>query len=235
MNIKMNKLIISNSQGSWLDTDGIPYTKLIADKNTFCYVRSGIDIIDVMNNFDEIFKTNTIDIVIIQLGIVEISNRILQDKTKRLLSKLLFLGNIITKMIWTHKYKWMKLKKRIGLKDYQKMNSKQLKNVYLELCEKLILINVKKIYIIGLPKLNLNYIKTQNPYINKFIEEANFELENLQNKKIIYIDIQELLCNDENNFTKNTVHFTKIGHEKLAYYLKNNIKELNNNDIYIIK
>ncbi len=224
----MNKLIISNSQGSWLDTDGIPYTKLIADKNTFCYVRTGIELTDIMNNFEDIFKTNAIDVVIIQLGIVEISNRILHDKTKILLSNLSFLGKIITKIIWTHKYKWMKLKKIIGLKDYQRMNSKKFRNIYSELCSKLISINVKRIYIIGLPKLNSNYIKTQNPYINKFIEESNSELRNLQNEKIQYINIQELLCSDEKNFTKDTVHFTKIGHERLANYLKNNIKELNN-------
>lgn len=224
----MNKLVISNSQGSWLDTDGVPYTKLIADKNTFCYVRSGIELMDIINNYDDIFKTNNIDVVIIQLGIVEISNRILHDKTKILLSKLSFFGKIITKIIWIHKYKWMKLKKIIGLKDYQKMNSQKFKNIYSELCAKLISNDVKKIYIIGLPKLNSNYIKTQNPYINKFIEESNFELKNLQNEKIRYIDIQELLCGDEINFTKDTVHFTKIGHEKLANYLKNNIKELNN-------
>ena len=64
--------------------------------------------------------------------------------------------------------------------------------------------------------------------INKFIEESNSELRNLQNEKIQYINIQELLCSDEKNFTKDTVHFTKIGHERLANYLKNNIKELNN-------
>lgn len=224
----MNKLVISNSQGSWLDTDGVPYTKLIADKNTFCYVRSGIELMDIMNNYDDIFKTNNIDVVIIQLGIVEISNRILHDKTKILLSKLSFFGKIITKIIWIHKYKWMKLKKSIGLNDYQKMNSQKFKNIYSELCAKLISNDVKRIYIIGLAKLNSNYIKTQNPYINKFIEETNSELQNLQNEKIQYIDIQELLCGDEINFTKDTVHFTKTGHEKLANYLKNNIKELNN-------
>lgn len=225
----MNKLIISNSQGTWLDTDGIPYTSLLADKNTFIYARSGMDLTDIMNNFDNIFKTNSIDIVIIQLGIVEISNRILHERTKKNLLKVPLIGSMITKIIWLNKFKWMKFKKLIGLKDSQKMSIQKFKFVYSNLCEKVFLTNVKKIYIIGIPMMNCKYLETENPYINDFIKEANFVLKSLQSENIEYIDIQELLSNDEKFFTRNTVHFTKLGHERLANYLRDKIKELNFN------
>lgn len=95
---------------------------------------------------------------------------------------------------------------------------------------KLISINVKNIYHWITQELNSNYIKTQNPYVNKFIEESNSELKNLQERKIQYINIQELLCSEvENNFTKRYCSFYKDRTlERLANYLKNNIKELNN-------
>ena len=76
------------------------------------------DMVVKTNHLNTVLQNLTLaEIRIIQLGIVEISNRILHDKTKILLSNLSFLGKIITKIIWTHKYKWMKLKKII-LKTY---------------------------------------------------------------------------------------------------------------------
>lgn len=228
----MNKLIISNSQGTWLDTDGIPYTKLIADRNTFCYVKSGLGVNEINEKFDEIFKTNNIDIVVIQIGIIEISNRIIHDKTKKILSNLPLIGKVITKIIWKNKYNWLRLKKYIGLRDYQKMNCKEFNLVYSKLCSKLLSLNIKKIYIVGVPNLNSHYLNNQNPFINTFIKEANQELKKMENKIIKYIDVENLLSYNNEYFTKNTVHFSKLGHERLAIYLKKHIKELNN-DIQI--
>ena len=133
----MTKLIIANSQGSWADTDGVPYSKLIADNHTFCYVRSGIDIEDILKNFDDIFKTNKIDIVIFQLGIVEIANRILNDKTKTILSRIGIFGRVITKLIWINKYKWLKFKFFFHIPSYQKINSQIFVNKYLYIIDKL--------------------------------------------------------------------------------------------------
>lgn len=140
----MKKLIISNSQGTYKDTDGIPYTEILADEQTYIYAKSGLDIKDILNEYKNIFNLNKPEIVIIQIGIIEVANRILSDRTKKFFYKFGYLGKIITKFIWINRYNWLKLKKLIGLKDYQKMTISEFRQHYDDLINKLLMGGGKK-------------------------------------------------------------------------------------------
>jgi len=224
----MNNLIITNSQGSWLDTNGIPYTKILSRNDTFIYTKSGLDIDFIISNFDDIFKTNQISTVVIQIGIIEISNRILHDRTKRILTNLGFIGKVITKLAWLYKYEWLKIKKFLQIKSYQKVTIEEFKEKNIQLIEMLLKCNIKKIYIVGIPYLDSHYIKTINPYINNIIKESNKLLKTLNYRNVTYLDVSKLLYNN-GSYMKGTVHFSKIGHERFAKFLLSNIKEIHDN------
>ncbi len=233
-NKRLRVLFAGNSQGTAAGlgeekiTDSYPQLlrKKFKKYDVFSWTASYVSIENVNNQYNEIILQHSPDVVILQCGTMEASQRILPNIIMSLLNATVF-GKKTTNFLLSNRRGWFKILNVLGIHFFH-TNINQFQISLEGIINKCRQHNVKLI-VLEIPFFSRQTESAVFPGNNKFIAKYNQVIKKLAiQNKITVIDpfLNNPGPSSASLFLKNTVHFSQEGHLLIAKNISHILEEL---------
>jgi lysophospholipase L1-like esterase len=208
--------LISNSQGSPV---GIHYNQsypfllqgMMPDTVFHYWIMSGGNVRDLNNQIENLLIVRP-DLVVLQIGIVECTQRILSSKEKEIFSVLPF-GRFITRKLHENRSRVIKIRKTLHCASRQ-TSPQKFKQEIQTLAQRLQAENIHSVFL-EIPRLYPEFGVQHFPYINDDIDLYNNILRDF-GAVPFFLESE----NYSSFWQPNSVHFTAKGHQQIAENLE---------------
>lgn len=222
---RLRIVILSNSQGTSAGlAPGVGYPamlqQLLQDKaEVHRLLISGWTLRDVVLALDDNVLALKPDLVILQFGIVEATQRILSSRAKSFFASVP-LGGHITKLLYSHRARVLHWRKALGL-PARIMRPTDFGNLLAQVIGALAA-NGAAYRLIRMPCIPDAGASMRHPFINQDIALFNKEMDRYDS-----LSLEERIAGwNEQCIQPGTVHFTETGHRAVASLLHEEVQKL---------